>query len=103
MREKKRYILVEIEAEGDVDVPSIFNLIKAQLRSFIGEQRFGAAKLQLIEGSGNLMIMKVDHRFVDELKLSLSLISKANNKFINLAVLYVSGSLRKIREIMRGV
>ncbi|MCW1301004.1 MAG: Rpp14/Pop5 family protein [Candidatus Nanoarchaeia archaeon] len=102
MREKKRYVLVEIYTEGDVDILSVFNLIRSQLKSFIGEQRFGAAKLQFIERSGNFMIMKVGHRFVDELKLSLSLVSQANNKFINLAVLYVSGSLRKIREIMRG-
>jgi len=101
IREKKRYVLVEIISSGEIELNELFKLLKRELLSFLGEKDFGKAKLTIVQKTNEYMILRISHVFVDELKVCLSLLREANNKFINLAIIYVSGSLKKLRRIIK--
>ncbi len=101
IREKKRYVLVEVLSFGEVEINEVLRSLKKEFLNFLGEKDFGKAKLRVIQATNKFVIFRVSHRFVDELKVCLSLMRDVNNKFINLAVIYVSGSLKKLRKVLK--
>lgn len=99
LREKKRYIVYEIIA----DKKFMFNDIKKTIDNanmrFLGE--LGLAKSGIIHidsFKNNRGILKVNNKYVNELKVSLGLIKNINNEKVIVNTVSVSGVLNKAQK-----
>lgn len=93
LREKKRYIAFEVQGERKLELKDAKELIERSIKDFIGD--LGSAKagvLFLKDWKNNRGIIKVNSKYVDEIKASLALI-----KDVKVQSLYVSGTIEKVR------
>jgi RNase P/RNase MRP subunit POP5 len=98
-RERKRYLLVKIESSDAIDRKDLENAILNACLQFLGE--LGVAKAGIIVMSdtynGKTVIVKIEHKYVDETKSAISLIKSVGNKKVRLSTIKVSGSLLKLK------
>jgi RNase P/RNase MRP subunit POP5 len=98
-RERKRYLLVKIESSDAIDRRDLENAILNACLQFLGE--LGVAKAGIIVMSdtynGKTVIVKIEHKYVDETKSAISLIKSIGNKKVRLSVTKVSGSILKLK------
>ncbi len=98
-RERKRYLLVKIESTDAIDRKDLENAILNSCLQFLGE--LGVAKAGIIVMSdtynGKTVVVKIEHKFVDETKSAISLIKSIGNKKVRLSTIKVSGSVLKLK------
>lgn len=98
-RERKRYLLVKVEADSPVEQKELENTITNACLQFLGE--LGVAKAGILVMSdtwnGKAIIVKTSHKFVDETKSAISLIKSINNKKARLSIIKVSGAIGKLK------
>lgn len=91
LREKKRYLRYKIIG-NKISYKDVNEEIKKKMHDYTG--RLGMAKAGLIFMNN---IIRVNNRFVNELKASLNLVSKINNKDVIVKSDKVSGNLNKVK------
>ncbi len=102
LREKKRYVLFEVEGAGILNQADVEDLTSKALLSFLGELGVMRAAPLLVKEKikSNRFVLKVNHRFVDELKSAMILIKSIKNKPVLVRSINTSGTLKKISEYL---
>ena len=82
LKEKKRYVVFEIISNETFDGTAIKKFIYDECLKFLGELGISRAGLMSVEDQfkDNKGILRVNNKYVDEIKLALSLIKSINNK-----------------------
>ncbi len=95
LKEKKRYLVFEVIAEK-IDKEKVEKLIDEQCIKFMGENGYSKAGIMVLKETWrkNKGIMKVNTKYLDEVKMSLGLVK--GNQVVN--VIGVSGTLNKAKE-----
>lgn len=98
-RERKRYLLVTVETESPVNRIAVENSIINSGLQLLGELGMGRSGLQVLGETfdGKKVIVRTDHKFIDETKAAISLIKTIDEKKARLSVINVSGSLKKLK------
>ncbi len=97
LRQKKRYILFEIQAEKEFTVFEVQEAVQFALHDFLGQLGLAkASPLFLKEKFGkNHFTLKVNNNYVDEVKSAVILIKKIKNTPVLLRSITTSGMLKK--------
>ena len=95
LREKKRYVVFEIE--GRTDYETIKEKIFKEALTFLGQKGTGEAGIIFLPElwNGRRGVIRVKHKMVNELKITLGLIKDYNIKPVK-----TTGTLKKAKKIM---
>ena len=95
-RERKRYIVYQIETE----INSVQEKLIKQLKENLGI--FGSAKAGILpiqyENKSKIGILRVNHKMVDEIRANFVLISEIDKEKFIIKTLGVSGILKKAKS-----
>ena len=100
LKQKKRYVLFEIQAAKAFSLNEVVEAVEASLLRFLGE--FGLAKASPLlvkekwSDKKQRFVLKVNHQYVDELKSAVILNKKIKNTPILIRSIVISGTLKKI-------
>jgi len=94
LRERKRYILYKIIGVDYIDKEFLYKMIK----NFLGELEIAKAGVMILNNNSNKGIIRVNHKYVDEVKMALALINNYNEKEIKVESIKVSGVIKKMKE-----
>lgn len=105
LREKKRYLTFEIISKSKIkDFSNVSKAVWSVLTSFIGELGAAKAGIWLLPDKYNKKsqrgIIKVNHKYVNNLKSSLSLIRKIEGEEVIVRSLIVSGMISKASKLI---
>ena len=103
LRTKKRYVVYEYISDKDI---SHNNIIKAVENSYkecfgvfgLGEAGFMDTKIH----NDNRGILKINHKYLDKLRVSISMITNINDQKLVLHTIGVSGILKKAKNKYMG-
>jgi ribonuclease P/MRP protein subunit POP5 len=100
LKEKKRYVVFEITSEDVIALDDLIKAINNQCLAFMGILQFGKAGILILKNQfqNNKGMIRVCHKYVDYLKMSLLMITEINNKKVNITIKGVSGILKKARD-----
>lgn len=100
IKEKKRYLVYKIVCEQKIDIRDAKQAIDRQNLKFLGELLMSRANIMHINDlyNQNTGVIRVDNKYLNELKMSISLIRQINNKKAIVNPIYVSGVLAKIKK-----
>jgi ribonuclease P/MRP protein subunit POP5 len=96
LREKKRYVVFEIISKNNINNFPEKEIKNAFLQLF-GEVNLGKSGLIFLKNKwkDNKGVIRVNNKHVDELKASLCMVKKINNKQATVKSVGVSGTLKK--------
>lgn len=98
LKEKKRYLAFEFITDEMLDEKDIRKSIDDACLSFLGELGFAKSGIQIIECINNKGLIKVNNRYVDELRSSLIFIKDIKGHDVTFNTLGVSGIIQKAKE-----
>ncbi|MBU2639493.1 MAG: ribonuclease P protein component 2 [Nanoarchaeota archaeon] len=98
LKEKKRYLAFEIVSGDKFNKTEIKNAITEEALKFMGTLNYGKAGIMLTNLQENSGILKVNNKFLNELKSSLILIKDINSKRVIFKTKGVSGILKKAKN-----
>ena len=100
LKEKKRYVVYDIICDSKVDFTDAKEIIDSQNLRFLGELTLSKANIMHINElyNENKGVIKVDNKYLNELKMSLSLIKEIKAKKAIVNPIFVSGVLNKIKN-----
>ncbi len=102
-RERKRYILIKIDSEPRAEKTLVGRLVIQAGMQFLGELGMARAGIQFLEDTWNEKnstgIIRVSHKYVDELKAALALVKEFEGKKITIHSVKVSGEINKLKEM----
>ena len=93
LKENKRYILYEIDSMKKIQNQE--NIIKQELRGFIGDLGLAKAGLKFIKQKENRGIIQVTSQSLNDVKTGLSLISNEQDP-IRIRTIKASGVINKL-------
>lgn len=100
LKQKKRYILFEIQAAKVFSLPEASEAIESSLLRFFGEFGLAKASPMLVKEKWSdkkqRFVLKVNHDYVDELKAAVILNKKIKNTPVLIRSIVTSGTLKKI-------
>ena len=90
--------MFEVVATHSLSFDEVRRSINASLLQFLGELGFAKAGVMILEDwKHNKGMIKVNNKYVDDVRAGLALISKFGNEPVIVRTLGVSGILRKAR------
>ena len=99
LKEKKRYLAIDIisKEKKKYDFTLVSKLIWSAAQKFMGALNTAKAGIWVIEDKwrSNRGLIRVNNKFVDQLKASLASVSKINKDNVIIRTLGVSGILKK--------
>ncbi len=99
LKQKKRYVVFEIISDKKYSFPEIREAVEEALQFFFGHLGLAKSSPLLIGEKFNAekqrFIVKVNHKYVDELKAALALSKKIKNTPIIIKSIITSGTLKK--------
>ena len=103
LRTKKRYVVYEYISDKDI---SHNNIIKAVENSYkecfgmfgLGEAGFMDTKIH----NNNRGVLKINHKYLDKLRVSMTMIKNINDQKLVLHTIGVSGILKKAKNKYMG-
>lgn len=100
LKERKRYVVYEIYSEQPLGTQEIVQTIEQKLHEFLGVLGMAKAGVMILAKDivGNKGIIRVGHKYVDDVKMALSLITTIDNTKVIVTPRGVSGILKKARE-----
>src|SRR3989338_3246582 len=103
LRQKKRYVVFEIISKQNFTFAEIKEEVERALLQFLGDLGWSQSSPQLVKEKFNpqtqRFILKINHRFVDEVKVALALSKKIKNTPIITRSIVVSGTLKKMQKM----
>lgn len=100
LKQKKRYVLFEIQAAKLFSLQEVDEAIEASLLRFLGELGMAKASPMLVKEKWSdkkqRFVLKVNHNYVDELKSAIILNKKIKNTPVLIRSIVTSGTLKKI-------
>lgn len=100
LKERKRYLLFEVSA--DVDKDACKDAIQQACLQMLGELGCAKAGISFLgeNYNNNKGILRVDAKYVDEVKLSLSNIKEIEGQKATIKVSKVSGIIKKLKPLL---
>jgi len=99
LREKKRYVAFEVESKDDISFKDVKETIEVSVNKLIGDLGSASAGIQFLKDwKNNKGILRVNTKYVDHVKASLTLVEDVNNQKIKIKSLEVSGIIDKLRK-----
>jgi ribonuclease P/MRP protein subunit POP5 len=103
LREKTRYLAFEVISDHEIkDFKAISEEIEDKSLLFLGQLGLAKAGIRILPEKWNLQfqkgLIKINNKYVNELKSSLTLIEKINNKKVVVKSIGVSGILKKAEQ-----
>jgi len=95
LRDKKRYLLFKVFSEEKINEKEI------AIEIFKNSGIFYSKINPKIKFEGNFGIIKTNPKAIEDLERILAVITEVNKKRAHLLPLYISGSLKKIKEKIR--
>jgi ribonuclease P/MRP protein subunit POP5 len=99
LREKKRYIAFKIQSAEIVSFSSVSNAVYASYSKLFGEVGLAKAGIIVLKERWNsekqVGILKVSHKYINEVKSSLTLIKQIDNTKVIASSITASGVLKK--------
>lgn len=99
LKQKKRYVVFEIIADQRFAFPEVKEEIEKAMKDFWGSSGLAKSCPMILEEKFNpekqKFLVKINHRYVDELKSAMILIKSIKNKPIIVKSVIVSGTLKK--------
>ena len=97
-KERKRYILIKVESDWKAEKNDIERLVIQAGLQFLGELNMARIGMQLVPESwnGKTAIVRVGHKYVDDVKAALAFVKEFNGHKITISALKVSGSIDKL-------
>lgn len=100
LKQRKRYVLFEIQAAKAFSLPEVAEAIEASLLRFLGELGMAKASPMLVKEKWDekkqRFVLKVNHTYVNELKTAVILNKKIKNTPVLIRSIVASGTLKKI-------
>ena len=104
LRQKKRYLIFEIIAEGKFSFPEIKEELERVMKEFWGQLGLSKASPLILKERFNedkqKFVIKVNHKYVDELKAALTLSKSIKNRPVIIKSIITSGSLKKASKYL---
>lgn len=98
LKNRNRYIAFEIIADRAFTTEEMDTTVMQAIKNFIGE--LGVAKALPIvikeQTTGNRLVLKVNHKFVNEVKAALTLVNEINRSKVIIKSVTTSGILKKV-------
>ncbi|MBI4177531.1 MAG: hypothetical protein HY516_04140 [Candidatus Aenigmarchaeota archaeon] len=98
---KKRYLSFEIMSESPVEFSDFVNVFWNSSMSFIGELGSAKASIWIVKDLWDQKqqkgVIKCSHRFVEKIRLVLSLLSRIGDQRVIVSVLGISGTLNSAK------
>ena len=105
-RDKRRYLVFRILSKNDFTLKQTSEAINNNLKDFIGTLGVAGAGIRVLSKRWSQKtqtgIIMVNNKYLNELKASLTLITKVNNKAATIKSLGVSGILKKTKRFLEG-
>ena len=99
LREKKRYIAFEVQTDGKIELDHAKKSIELSMKGFLGDLGMARAGILFLKDwKHNRGIIKVNTKFVDEIKASFALVQDIGHNKAIIRSIAVSGALEKIRS-----
>ena len=107
LKEKKRYLVFNLVSKSQIkDFKAISSSIMGSFTRYFGEFGIAEAGLMVLKERWNAEkqtgIIKVNNKWVDQLKASLALIKEINNKKVIVKSVGVSGILKKTDKFLKN-
>ncbi|MBU1111579.1 MAG: Rpp14/Pop5 family protein [archaeon] len=105
LKEKKRYVVIQIIADKEFTFKEIEEVFKTALGDFLGTLGLSKAVIMILKEKFNpdtqSIIIKVNNKYVNELKSALILIKKIKTTPVVIKSLAVSGTLKKASTYLK--
>lgn len=102
LREKKRYVAFEVINDNETDILKVKAAIQNSITTTFGVEgasRFGVWVMKdHFNHAKKVGLIRVNHRYVDQLKAAFSMITRIDNKQAIIQTIGVSGILNKAVE-----
>lgn len=98
LREKKRYMSIEIIGEKHVQTAEAFEVLRAKFNWLVGSLASAKANLRLLKESNNKMVIRVHRKFVDSVRAALCLTTEVSGQKVIFRTIRVSGSIANVKE-----
>ncbi len=100
LREKKRYLVFEIVANTNFRQQVVEKVMTEEILKLIGTLGYSKAGVIFLKDNykNNKGILRVGHKYVDEVKMALGLIKQMEKKNVEFKTIYVSGILNKAKK-----
>ena len=95
LKQKKRYVVFEILSDAKYSEKEIKEIISSPTKEFLGDYGLAKAGIMFIKHKNNKFIIKVNHKYVDQLIAAMILIKKIKNKAVIVKSLTTSGTIKK--------
>ncbi|MEW5896780.1 MAG: Rpp14/Pop5 family protein [Nanoarchaeota archaeon] len=97
LKQKKRYVVFEIISKKVFSFEEIKEEVDKALLTFLGELGVAKSSPMLIKekSQNNKFIIKVNHKYTDELKSALILIKRIKNTPVIICSIITSGTIKK--------
>jgi len=103
LKEKKRYLMFEVMSSQEPEPANVFSSISESAKRTLGELELGKAGLVILKDRYDVQtrkgLVKVSHKYVDKLRLSLALITRIGTQRAVVRTVGASGILRKAQGI----
>ncbi len=105
LRVKKRYVFFRVLSDGPVSYSDLKNAAFGCLLEWMGEESFGKADVTFIrnlwDSRSRTGVLRCSHRFVDHVKLGLSMMHQTGDHRLSIQTLRVSGTIKGGRSKIR--
>ena len=105
-RDKRRYLVFRILSENNFTLKQSTEAINNALKNLIGILGVAGAGIRTLTKRWSQKtqtgVIMINHKYLNELKASLTLITKVNNKAATIQSLGVSGILKKTKRFLEG-
>ena len=104
LKEKKRYVVFEIVSDKKYSVNDVNKEIELRMKDYLGIWGLSLAKPELIKNKfkGNKFIIKVAHKYVQELITGIILGKSIKNEPVIIKSIITSGTLKKAESCLWG-
>lgn len=99
LKERKRYIVFKVYSDHILSEKKVKDAVESQCLQFLGELGMSKAGLLFIAQSRYSGVVRVSHKYVDEIKTALSMIKKIDGKNVMIKTLRVTGTIKKTKKI----
>ena len=98
LKESKRYLVYKMISESSFGFKDVKNAIDNNCLRFLGELNYGKSGIMHLEQFNyNMGILRINSKYVNEVKTSLALINNIQGKKTIIDCVGVSGTLKKAR------
>lgn len=97
LRQKKRYVVYEYISEREISNEEVFKEIILSFKELYGKIILAKAGIKHIAFNEKKSILKINNKYVNELRVAMSQISEINNIKINLYTIGISGIIKKAK------